>query len=204
MDTFDWIQLPNLEIRTGNLGISEVRDGPSAHVLSVDVAPGTYRPCLGLSKSENPSVGAFRLVCEKALGGWRRRVPATEVGRGGVGGWVSTDLASIGVFDQALFDSLRFGDPTGYAEWAGTFYDAMDWPHGTNAFGGDSRATVFYVRGDNELGPFPVSELILDGEPVGIEVLFDAKEIEAVDESTELQMIWVGGTASDRVTATTG
>lgn len=191
MENFDWIHLPNLEIRTGILGIAEVRDGPSSDPLIVRVAPGTYRPCLGLNRDEEQAVGAFRLVSEVALGGWRHRVSAADLERGGLAGRIATDLASVCCYDHEQLESLRASQGSDYTGWAESFYDTMDWPYGFSAFGGDTRSNVFYARGREEPGPFPISEVLRDGSPVGIEVIFDGVESAQVREGEELALRWI-------------
>lgn len=190
MGALEWIQLPNLEIGTGVLGVAEMRNGPGEQILVVKLASGSFRPCLGISPLDESegAISAFRVVHESALGGWRTRRTPEDLKQGGVIGWVSTDVATAGVFDYLLLAEFSSKDPEGFEAWRAGFYAAMDWPHGFDSFGGDHRVPLFYAQGLAGGGHFPVSELLADGEPVGVEVTFAPRLIDGIDVGKALSI----------------
>lgn len=188
MEALDWLHLPNLEVPTGVLGVAEMRDGPGNEVIVVEVQPGTYRPCVG-TEPEGEAAGAIASFCavhESVLGGWRERAGIAALERGGVVGWLSTDIATAGFFDHLLLASLVESDLGAYEEWCREFFGTMSFPHGMNHFGGDGRVPVVYVQSAEEAGHFPVVELLREGEPVGLEVAFASWLVDTVDVSREL------------------
>ena len=57
----------------------------------------------------------------------------------------------------------------------------MDWPHGFDSFGGDHRVPLFYAQGSSGGGHYPVCEVLADGDPVGVEIIFSPRRIDAID-----------------------
>ncbi|MGI9627421.1 MAG: hypothetical protein ACR2QM_11345 [Longimicrobiales bacterium] len=188
MGVLEWTQLPNLEVPTGILGVAEVRNGPGSEILVVRLPEGTFRPCLGINpQDETPgAISAVRVIHESALGGWTSRRTPADVERGGVIGWLSTDLATAGIFDYLTMEDLASGDAEGFDAWREDFYASMDWPNGFASFGGDSRVSLFYAQGSAAAGRLLVSELLVEGEAVGVEVAFAPTLMERVDERQDL------------------
>lgn len=185
----DWLYLPNLEVPTGSLAVAEMRDGPGENVILVRLAPGNYRPCVGSERTPDPAgvTALVRILHESVFGGWRddRRGPE-QVEWGGVVGWVTTNVAAVGFFDHDLLVRLAGRDPAGFEAWRRAFFASMQFPHGFAHFGGDGRAPLLYVLSSEGAGHFPVCELLLDGEPVGLEVAFAPFLVDAVDADRSL------------------
>ena len=188
MDGLEWIDLPNIELPTGVIGIAEVRDGPSDDMFVVRLEGGIYRPCLGLTQGRDDEIGALRVVDERALGGWTVRTEPGDLVRGGVIGWMSTSLAMAGVFDYELLHRMTVEDRDGYGEWKAGFFDGMSRPYGCTAFGGDNRATVFYAHGPIGNGHHAVSEILKGDEPVGVEVAFSPRVVAEIDSTGPLRI----------------
>ena len=189
MEALDWLYLANLEVPSGALGVAEMRDGPAADVILVRLKPGFYRPCVGSDpEGEAPgAIASFRALHESALGGWRGRRGPNDVERGGVLGWVSTDVATAGFFDYELLSTFAGRDADAFEAWRAGFFARMQFPHGFCHYGGDGRVPLVYVQSSEGGGHFPVSELILDGEPVGLEVAFSPAIVDVIDVSRELR-----------------
>ena len=108
------------------------------------------------------------------------------VERGGVVGWLSTDIATAGFFDHLLLAAFVERDPEAYEQWCGDFFDSMNFPHGMHHFGGDGRVPVTYVQSSAGPGHFPVVELLKENAPVGLEVAFSPALVDRVDVVREL------------------
>ncbi len=191
MENFDWTHLPNLEIRTGVLGIAEVRDGPSDDAFVVRVKPGTYRPCLGQMKDEEEGLAVVRLIHERALGGWGDRWTVVAMERGGVAGWISTNLASVCAFDHEVYEDVRTDPTSDFEVWKREFYDKMDPIYGFRSMGEDSRLNIFHARGIENGGHYPISEIFHNGSPVGIEIAFAPRIVDLVDQTIATKMEWL-------------
>lgn len=108
------------------------------------------------------------------------------VQRGGVVGWLSTDVATAGFFDHLLLAAFVERNPEAWREWCSEFYGTMGFPHALHHFGGDGRVPFACVQSSAGAGHFPVVELLREGEPVGLEVGFASSLVDSVDVSREL------------------
>ncbi len=190
MEALDWLHLPNLEVRSGILGVAEIRDGPSGELIVVELEPGSYRPCVGTDPEGRVpgAIASFCAVHESVLGGWRERRGIAAVRRGGVVGWVSTDIATAGFFDHDVLAELAARDAEVFEQWCAGFFASMSYPHGFGHFGGDGRAPVVYVQSSAGAGHYPVVEILGDDGPVGLEVAFSPAIVDSVDVSRDLQV----------------